>query len=74
MKAHAKSHEVSLIGNIQKSRRTVTMTYILSSLKTGKTAKIPRNFLKFKKTKILVLGNVIMKAHAKFQEASSIRN
>ena len=33
-----------------------------------------RNFSKFKKTEIWVLGNVIMKAHAKFQEASSIGN
>ena len=33
-----------------------------------------RNFSKFRKTKNSVLGNVIMKAHAQFQEASSIGN
>ena len=44
------------------------------SSKTGKTAKILNIFSKFKKSKNSVLGNVIIKAHAKFQEASSIGN
>ena len=44
------------------------------SSKTGKTAKILEIFSKFKKPKFWVLGNVIMKAHAKSQEASSIGN
>ena len=33
-----------------------------------------RNFSKFKKTENKIIGNVIMKAHAKFQKASLIGN
>ena len=36
--------------------------------------KNSRNYSKLKKKKNSVLGNVSMKAHAKFQEASSIGN
>ena len=42
--------------------------------KNWKNGENSRNFWGFRKTKVRVLGNVIRKAHAKFQEASSIGN
>ena len=48
--------------------------WLCLSSKTEKTAKILEIFSKFKKPKIWVLGNVIMKANVKSQEASSIGN
>ena len=42
--------------------------------KNWKNGENSRNFSEFEKQKIRVLGNVIRKAHAKFQEASSIGN
>ena len=49
------------------------MTWILlvQKLENGENS---RNFSKFKKTKNMVIGTVIMKAHAKLKEASSIGN
>ena len=73
MKAHAKFQEASSMGNTQKSRGTVKWTEYCKS-KNLKNGENSRNFLKFKKTKTSVLGSVIKKAHAEFQEGCSIGN
>ena len=46
----------------------------ISKSKNWKNGKNIGNFTKFEKPKIWVLGNVIRKKHAKFQETSLIRN
>ena len=47
---------------------------LCQSPKTGKTMKTREIFWKSKNQKMGILGNVIRKAHAKFQEARSIGN
>ena len=73
MQGHATFQEASSIGNTQKSRGTVPWREYccVQKLENGENS---RSFSKLKKTKISVIGKVIMKAHAKFQEASSIGN
>ena len=46
----------------------------MSKSKSWRNGDNTGNFTKIENQKIKLLGNVIKKAHAKFQEASSIRN
>ena len=59
---------------IPKNRGELYNNVNIAKSKNWKTGKIQEIFRNSKKTKILVLGNVTLKAHAKFQEASSIEN
>ena len=59
---------------IPKNRGELLNDVNIAKSKNWKNGKNSRNFSKLKKYIYIVIGTVIMKAHAKFQEASSIGN
>ena len=59
---------------IPKNRGELHNNANIAKSKKLKNGENSRNLSKLKKKKTWILGNVIMKGHAKFQEASSIGN